>query len=243
MVEKGDDIIVELPGDPNSPAVVETEELIARTAKLEMKVVDDCFNPPPTGCTKDGNHTGSAYMLNLFRHVGSDKKDEATDPEARRLEIQAPDRSLQGRGRWRDPHRLLPQRAGPRGTGPVAWAKKHSKLTKDSKIQGDMVTVNHRARDHRPLPVRRQGPQLPGPDREGPHRQGPRRSPARLRAGRSAPPTPRTAASTGARTTSSARSGSPARRSPTRRRRTTRPRTARSCRSSSTASAAGSSAT
>ena len=82
VVEKGDDIIVELPGDPKSQAIVETEELIARTAKLEMKVVDDCSNPPPTGCTKDGTHTGSDYMINIYRHVGSDKKGEATDAEA-----------------------------------------------------------------------------------------------------------------------------------------------------------------
>src|SRR6266850_1112427 len=39
VVTKGDDIIVELPGDPNSDAVKDTEALIARTAKLEMKVV------------------------------------------------------------------------------------------------------------------------------------------------------------------------------------------------------------
>src|SRR4051794_4923262 len=41
VVEKGDDIIVELPGDPKSQEIIDTKELIARTAKLEFKVVDD----------------------------------------------------------------------------------------------------------------------------------------------------------------------------------------------------------
>lgn len=147
VVEKGDDIIVELPGDPKSQAIIETEELIARTAKLEMKVVDDCFNPPPSGCTKDGTHTGSAYMLNIFRHVGSDKKNEATDPEAKRLDIRA---EVDG---WR------PDEGGGNHTDyylrsfdreeevPLAWAKKHSKLTKDSKINGDKVTVTVTGRE------------------------------------------------------------------------------------------------
>ncbi|HEY0253787.1 MAG TPA: protein translocase subunit SecD, partial [Kofleriaceae bacterium] len=147
VVEKGDDIIVELPGDPKSEAIVETEELIARTAKLEMKVVDDCFNPPPAGCTKDGTHTGSAYMLNLFRHVGSDKKNVATDPEAIRLDIKA---EVDG---WR------PEEGGGQHTDyylksydrdedvPLAWAKKHGKLTKESAVKGDKVTVTITGRE------------------------------------------------------------------------------------------------
>ncbi|HET9992070.1 MAG TPA: protein translocase subunit SecD, partial [Kofleriaceae bacterium] len=137
VVEKGDDIIVELPGDPKSQAIVDTEELIARTAKLEMKVVDDCTNPPPTGCTKDGTHNGSTYMLNLYRHVGADKKDQPTDPEAKRLEIQAlvdhwkPE---EGGGQHYDHYLYAPDREE---VVPLAWATKHGKLTKDSKIQGD----------------------------------------------------------------------------------------------------------
>jgi len=137
VVEKGDDIIVELPGDPKSQAIIDTEELIARTAKLEMKVVDDCTNPPPTGCTKDGTHNGSTYMLNLYRHVGADKKDQPTDPEAKRLEIQAlvdhwkPE---EGGGQHYDHYLYAPDR---KELLPLAWAKKHDKLTNDSKIQGD----------------------------------------------------------------------------------------------------------
>jgi len=41
VVEKGDDIIVELPGDPDDPVMLATREIIARTAKLEFKVADD----------------------------------------------------------------------------------------------------------------------------------------------------------------------------------------------------------
>ena len=90
VVEKGDDIIVELPGDPKSQAIVDTEELIARTAKLEMKVVDDCENPPPSGCTESGTHSGSVYMHRLYSHVTTGKlKGETTDPVAKALGIRA----------------------------------------------------------------------------------------------------------------------------------------------------------
>jgi preprotein translocase subunit SecD len=147
VVEKGDDIIVELPGDPKSPAIVETEELIARTAKLEMKVVDDCSNPPPTGCTKDGTHTGSEYMINIYRHVGSDKKGEPTDPEAIRQDIHAETdhwKPEEGGGTHTDFYLISHDR---NVDVPLTWAKKHSKLTKDSKINGDKVTVSMTGRE------------------------------------------------------------------------------------------------
>lgn len=148
VVEKGDDIIVELPGDPKSQAIIETQELIARTAKLEMKVVDDCFNPPPTGCTKDGTHTGSAYMLNLYRKVGSQKKtDDPTDPEAIRLEIRALQESWkpeEGGGPHTDKYLKAPDRDV---EVTLAWAKKNSKLTSDTKIHGDKVTVRVSGRE------------------------------------------------------------------------------------------------
>ena len=146
VVEKGDDIIVELPGDPKSQAIIETQELIARTAKLEMKVVDDCFQPPPTGCTKDGNHSGSAYMLNLYRHVGADKNDKPTDPEAIRLEIRAlPDQWKPDEGGvHKDKFLKAPDRDVDVS---LAWAKKNSKLTNDTKIHGDKVTVRVRGRE------------------------------------------------------------------------------------------------
>jgi preprotein translocase subunit SecD len=68
VVEKGDQIIVELPG-LDEEAQKQTKEVIARSAKLEFKVVDN----------------GSEYMRKLFGHVGSKgkgKKTEATDPDA-----------------------------------------------------------------------------------------------------------------------------------------------------------------
>jgi preprotein translocase subunit SecD len=71
VVEKGDDIIVELPGDPRDPVMTETREIIAQTSKLEFKVVDD----------------GSEYMRKLFNHIGSGKEDAPTDPAARDLGI------------------------------------------------------------------------------------------------------------------------------------------------------------
>ena len=147
MVEKGDDIIVELPGDPKSQAIVETEELIARTAKLEMKVVDDCSNPPPTGCTKDGTHTGSEYMINIYRHVGSDKTGKPTDPDAIRLDIRAETdhwKPEEGGGTHSDFYLISYDRDV---DVPLTWAKKHSKLTKDSKINGDKVNIKLTGRE------------------------------------------------------------------------------------------------
>jgi len=74
VVEKGDDIIVELPGDPKDPAMQETREIIAGTSKLEFKVVDD----------------GSPYMSKLYSHVHpADKDDTSTDERARKLGIKA----------------------------------------------------------------------------------------------------------------------------------------------------------
>ncbi len=90
VVEKGDDIIVELPGDPDDPVIAETKDIIARTAKLEFKVVDDCGQPDPKGCTTgSADHNGSPYMKSLYGKVGSGKKGVATDPAALADEIKA----------------------------------------------------------------------------------------------------------------------------------------------------------
>ncbi len=90
VVEKGDDIIVELPGDPDDPVITETKDIIARTAKLEFKVVDDCSTPDPKGCkVTSPDHHGSPYMQALYKKVGSDKKGNATDPAALQDEIRA----------------------------------------------------------------------------------------------------------------------------------------------------------
>lgn len=89
VVEKGDEIIVELPG-LDEELIEETRSIIARTAKLEMKVVDDCSVYSPAGCTQATSaHDGSPYMKKLFAHVGSDRKGNPSDPEAIRLDIRA----------------------------------------------------------------------------------------------------------------------------------------------------------
>ncbi|MDB4961761.1 MAG: protein-export rane protein SecD [Myxococcales bacterium] len=73
VVEKGDEILVELPG-LNKEVIEETRNIIRRTAKLEFKVVDD----------------GSEYMRKLFAKVGSaGKKGDPTDPLAIKDEIRA----------------------------------------------------------------------------------------------------------------------------------------------------------
>jgi len=135
VVEKGDQIIVELPG-LDDEAIAETKDIIARTAKLEMKVVDDCTTPSPKGCTKDSSaHDGSPYMKKLFSHVGEDKKGEPTDPEAQRLGVKA------------DVTQWKPETGGGTHTDyflkaydrtemmPVAWAKKHGCLNKESIVE------------------------------------------------------------------------------------------------------------
>lgn len=97
VVEKGDDIIVELPGDPKSQEVLDTKELIARTAKLEFKVVDD-----------GPDHQGSPYMNQLFAYVNGNKKmGTEGDKDAADLKI-TPDidqwRPEEGGGAHHDPY-------------------------------------------------------------------------------------------------------------------------------------------
>lgn len=59
--EKGEDIIVELPG-LDDDSISRIKDIIARTAKLEFKVVDD------------GNGNGAPYMTQLFSHVSADEE-------------------------------------------------------------------------------------------------------------------------------------------------------------------------
>ncbi|HSN25493.1 MAG TPA: protein translocase subunit SecD [Kofleriaceae bacterium] len=148
VVEKGDQIIVELPGIDDE-AIAETKDIIARTAKLEMKVVDDCTTPSPKGCTKDSSaHDGSPYMKKLFAHVGSKPKTgEATDPEAVRLGITA------------DITQWKPEDGGATHTDyflksydrtemvPEAWAKKHGCLNKQSVIENGQTKCNVTGRE------------------------------------------------------------------------------------------------
>ncbi|MGE0397326.1 MAG: protein translocase subunit SecD [Kofleriaceae bacterium] len=66
VVQKDDQIVVELPG-LDEARKQETRDIIARTAKLEFKVVDD----------------GSDFMRRVFAHVGSSGEDgAASDPAA-----------------------------------------------------------------------------------------------------------------------------------------------------------------
>ncbi|MBA3454311.1 MAG: protein translocase subunit SecD [Deltaproteobacteria bacterium] len=73
VVEKGDEILVELPG-LNKETIEETRGIIARTAKLEFKVVDD----------------GSEFMRKVFAKVGSEGKEgNPTDLGAIKEQIRA----------------------------------------------------------------------------------------------------------------------------------------------------------
>jgi preprotein translocase subunit SecD len=142
VVEKGDQIIVELPG-LDEEATAETRDIIARTAKLEMKVVDDCTTPSPKGCTATSStHDGSPFMKKLFAHVGNDAKGNPTEPEAQKLGIRAD--VLQ----WRPDngggvHTDYTLRAYDRTEEvPVAWAKKHGCLNKESVITDGKTKCN-----------------------------------------------------------------------------------------------------
>lgn len=78
VVEKGDEILVELPG-LNKDVIQETRDIIARTAKLEFKVVDN----------------NSEFMRKVYGKIaplGNDAGEDegkATDPEAEALGIRA----------------------------------------------------------------------------------------------------------------------------------------------------------
>jgi preprotein translocase subunit SecD len=142
VVEKGDEVIVELPG-LDKEMIEETKGIIARTAKLEMKVVDDCTVYTPSGCTAaNSTHDGSPYMRAMYKHVGSDRKDNPTDPEALRLEIKAvvdqwrPD---EGGSTHTDYYLWAPDRTE---WMPLAWAKKHGCIKKDQEIKDGKVECN-----------------------------------------------------------------------------------------------------
>jgi preprotein translocase subunit SecD len=124
VVEKGDDIIVELPGNPDDPVMLETRDIIARTAKLEFKVVDD----------------GAEYMSKLFKHVGSvGKEDTPSDEAAQKLDIRAKVdqwRPEEGGGNHVDYYLEAYDRDE---SVPVAWAKKHGCFNRDQVVENDKV--------------------------------------------------------------------------------------------------------
>jgi protein-export membrane protein SecD len=135
VVEKGDDIIVELPGDPGDPVMQETRDLIARTAKLEFKVVDDT-----TDCNDGTRATPGCYMFRLYAHVGSSGNDEvATDPKALELGIKAKidQWTPEETGSRRTDHYLdAPDREE---SVPVAWAKKHGCVVREEAVQDGKI--------------------------------------------------------------------------------------------------------
>ena len=170
VVEKGDEIIVELPGI-DEDVINETRDIIARTAKLEFKVVDD----------------GSEYMKQLFAHVGSEGKEgKPTDPDAIKARHQRRDRPVAARGGRRQSRRLLPDRARSRGGRQRRRSEGDGLHQQGQPHQGrgrQDALQRHRPEGDRALPVRRRTAQ----GREGPVVQGPRRSPDRLRAQRAEP--------------------------------------------------------
>jgi preprotein translocase subunit SecD len=105
VVEKGDDIIVELPGDPEDPVMLDTLDIIKRTSKLEFKVVDDsteCVQQldqadragqPPDQMQKARqvvmDTRPNCYMARVFQHVGSGEAGVATEPKAAAAQIRA----------------------------------------------------------------------------------------------------------------------------------------------------------
>jgi preprotein translocase subunit SecD len=74
VVEKGDQIVIELPGDPKDQAMQETRQIIAQTSKLEFKVVEN----------------NSELMKAVYRKVGAVGKDEEPeDARAKKLGVKA----------------------------------------------------------------------------------------------------------------------------------------------------------
>jgi preprotein translocase subunit SecD len=142
VVEKGDQIIVELPG-LDDEQIQETKDIIARTAKLEMKVVDDCTTYNPAGCTASNSaHDGSPYMKKIFAKVGSDPKGNPTDPDAVKLDIRAEVdqwRPEEGGGVHTDYYLIAADREE---MVSLEWAKKRGCINKESVVEDGKVKCN-----------------------------------------------------------------------------------------------------
>lgn len=121
VIEKDDSIIVELPG-LDDEAIGRVKELIARTAKLEFKIVED----------------NSQFMKELFKHVGGTT---ATDPVAIELGIKGyPDSWTDKGGKEFTDYYLT---ANDREESvPIADAKKQGCWRKDMPVSNGTVRCN-----------------------------------------------------------------------------------------------------
>jgi preprotein translocase subunit SecD len=130
VVEKGENIIVELPGDPGDTNLKNTLDLISKTAKLEFKVVDN-------GPSSDG----ADYMLKLYDHVGHTGKDDIqTDKVAADLGIKARYESWKAEdSARRETDRYLEAFDRYDDNVPVAWAKKHGCWKDDIVVRNGKV--------------------------------------------------------------------------------------------------------
>ncbi len=120
--EKGEDIIVELPG-LDDESIARVKDIIARTAKLEFKVVDD------------GNGSGAPFMSQLYSHINS-------DAEAKKLEILAEVDQWQPEngGRRRTDYYLMARDR--QEQVPVAEAKDIGCYDKDAEVVDGKVKCN-----------------------------------------------------------------------------------------------------
>ena len=134
VVEKGDQVIVELPGlDEENLESMKT--IIKQSAKLEFKVVDDHSNAPG----QPEEHKGSPYMRSLFEKVGYEKSESTRDPEAVKLKV------------FGNIEQWAPEGGGDQHTDfflyaydddaivPVTWAKKHGCLFKPENVVDNQV--------------------------------------------------------------------------------------------------------
>ncbi len=132
VVQKGDDIIVELPG-LNEAMINDTKEIIARTAKLEFKVVDD----GPT-------HQGAQIMKELFYKImGNDDAHHgalvAPDPAAKKLGITAEPETWQPDDSNESHVDYTIKAFDVDESHTTAWAKKHDCKYKDEDVENGVV--------------------------------------------------------------------------------------------------------
>jgi preprotein translocase subunit SecD len=144
VVEKGDQIIVELPG-LDEDQLHEMESIIERTAKLDFKVVDDI-----SGYTEDkkAQHGGTPFMRDLYVFVaggkGADTTEYPPDPEAKKL----------GSGISATPETWVPEDSSEthqdfylfaydaHDAVPIDWAKKHGCWREDLPVDNGKVDCN-----------------------------------------------------------------------------------------------------